>query len=144
VRAFRVGVFALGSAVAGLGGALIGIEQGNVSTSDFALLTGLVWLAVVVTIGVRSFGGALVAGLLFAIAPAAFELVTISGFGNLPTVLFGLGAIGIARDPRGFLAQMSGNLQKLIARPEPPNSVALASGSAASDPVTVGGGSSRD
>ena len=144
VRAFRVGVFALGSAIAGLGGGLIGIEQGNVSTSDFALLTGLVWLAVVVTIGVRSSGGALVAGLMFAIAPAAFELITISGFGNLPTVLFGLGAIGIARDPRGFLAQMSGNLQKLIARPEPPNSVALASGSAASDPVTVGGGSSRD
>jgi branched-chain amino acid transport system permease protein len=135
---------ALGSAVAGLGGALIGIEQGNVSTSDFALLTGLVWLAVVVTIGVRSFGGALVAGLLFAIAPAAFELVTISGFGNLPTVLFGLGAIGIARDPRGFLAQMSGNLQKLIARPEPATSIGPASGAATSDPVTVGGGSSRD
>lgn len=144
VRAFRVGVFALGSAVAGLGGALIGIEQGNVSTSDFALLTGLVWLAVVVTIGVRSFGGALVAGLLFAIAPAAFELVTINGFGNLPTVLFGLGAIGIARDPRGFLAQMSGNLQKLIARPEPATSIGPASGAATSDPVTVGGGSSRD
>jgi branched-chain amino acid transport system permease protein len=144
VRAFRVGVFTLGSAIAGLGGGLIGIEQGNVSTSDFALLTGLVWLAVVVTIGVRSFGGSLVAGLMFAIAPAAFELVKINGFGNLPTVLFGLGAIGIARDPRGFLAQWSEILQKLVKRREPARSVALASGSAAADPVAVGGGSGHD
>lgn len=144
VRAFRVGVFTLGSGIAGLGGGLIGIEQGNVSTADFALLTGLVWLAVVVTIGVRSYGGALVAGLMFAIAPAAFELVTINGFGNLPTVLFGLGAIGIARDPRGFLAQWSEILQKLIRRREPAQSLALSSGSAAGAPVVVGGGSRRD
>jgi len=144
VRAFRVGVFTLGSAIAGLGGGLIGIEQGNVSTADFALLTGLVWLAVVVTIGVRSYGGALVAGLMFAIAPAAFELVTINGFGNLPTVLFGLGAIGIARDPRGFLAQWSEILQKLIRRREPAQSLVLSSGSAAGDPVVVGGGSRHD
>jgi branched-chain amino acid transport system permease protein len=144
VRAFRVGVFALGSAIAGLGGGLIGIEQGNVSTSDFALLTGLVWLAVVVTIGVRSFGGALVAGLMFAIAPAAFELITINGFGNLPTVLFGLGAIGIARDPRGFLAQMSDGIQKLIARREPARLVAVSHGQPAADAVVVGAGSADE
>ena len=59
VKAYRVGIFTLGSAIAGLGGALIGIEQGSISTSDFALLTGLVWLAVAVTIGVRGYGGAL-------------------------------------------------------------------------------------
>jgi branched-chain amino acid transport system permease protein len=144
VRAFRVGVFALGSAIAGLGGGLIGIEQGNVSTSDFALLTGLVWLAVVVTIGVRSFGGALVAGLLFAIAPAAFELVNINGFGNLPTVLFGLGAIGIARDPRGFLAQWSDVLAKLLTKREPARPVAVPAGSAVADPIAIAGGSRHD
>jgi branched-chain amino acid transport system permease protein len=117
VKAVRVGVFALGSAVAGLGGTLIGIEQGSIGTVDFALLTGLVWLAVVVTVGVRGFTGALVAGLLFSIAPAAFQFVHIKGFGNLPTVLFGLGAVGIARDPRGFVAQVGALLQKLVVRP---------------------------
>ena len=125
VKGVRVAVFALGSAVAGLGGTLIGIEQGSIGTVDFALLTGLVWLAVVVTVGVRGFTGALVAGLLFSIAPAAFQFVHIKGFGNLPTVLFGLGAVGIARDPRGFVAQVGAVLQKLVVRPgvvgpEPP------------------------
>jgi branched-chain amino acid transport system permease protein len=124
VKGLRVGVFAVGSAIAGLGGTLIGIEQGNVGPVDFALLTGLVWLAVVVTVGARGFGGALVAGLLFAIAPAAFQFVHIKGFGNLPTAMFGLGAIGISREPRGFLAQARGNIQRLVLRTPPPPSEA--------------------
>ena len=117
VKGSRVVVFAIGSAVAGLGGALIGIEQGSIATGDFALLTGLVWLAVVVTMGVRGYGGALVGGLLFALAPAAFQFVHIKGFGNLTTVFFGLGAVGIAREPRGFLAQMGGLIEGLLPRP---------------------------
>jgi branched-chain amino acid transport system permease protein len=134
-------VFTLGSAIAGLGGGLIGIEQGSVSTSDFALLTGLVWLAVAVTIGIRGFGGALWAGLVFAIAPAAFELIKITGFGNIPTVLFGLGAVGIARDPRGFLAQTADGIQKLLAPRGPTPSVA---GPPAPTAEKVSAGSSRD
>jgi branched-chain amino acid transport system permease protein len=144
VKSYRVGVFTLGSAVAGLGGGLIGIEQGSVSTSDFALLTGLVWLAVAVTIGVRGFGGALWAGLVFAIAPAAFELVKITGFGNIPTVLFGLGAVGIARDPRGFLAQTADGIQKLLA-PRGPTALAAGPPGPASSPAPeVVAGRSRD
>jgi branched-chain amino acid transport system permease protein len=141
VKSYRVGVFTLGSAIAGLGGGLIGIEQGSVSTSDFALLTGLVWLAVAVTIGIRGFGGALWAGLVFAIAPAAFELIKITGFGNIPTVLFGLGAVGIARDPRGFLAQTADGIQKLLAPRGPTPSVA---GPPAPTAEKVSAGSSRD
>ncbi len=117
VKASRVVVFALGSAVAGLGGVLIGIEQGSIATDDFALLIGLVWLAVVVTMGVRGYGGALVGGLLFALAPAAFQFVHVRGFGNLTTVLFGLGAVGIARNPRGFLAQAGSAIQGLLPHP---------------------------
>jgi branched-chain amino acid transport system permease protein len=141
VKSYRVGVFTLGSAIAGLGGGLIGIEQGSVSTSDFALLTGLVWLAVAVTIGIRGFGGALWAGLVFAIAPAAFELIKITGFGNIPTVLFGLGAVGIARDPRGFLAQTADGIQKLLAPRGPTPSVA---GPPAPTAEKVAAGRSRD
>jgi branched-chain amino acid transport system permease protein len=144
VKSYRVGVFTLGSAVAGLGGGLIGIEQGSVSTSDFALLTGLVWLAVAVTIGVRGFGGALWAGLVFAIAPAAFELIKITGFGNIPTVLFGLGAVGIARDPRGFLAQTADGIQKLLAPRGPTPLAAGPPGPAASPAPEVAAGRSRD
>ena len=141
VKAYRVGIFTLGSAIAGLGGGLIGIEQGSISTSDFALLTGLVWLAVAVTIGVRGYGGALLAGLVFAIAPAAFALVKITGFGNLPTVLFGLGSVGIARDPRGSLAQAADAIQRLLAPRGPTPPVAVSPPAPAPEVV---GGRSRD
>jgi branched-chain amino acid transport system permease protein len=117
VKGTRVAIFAVGSAIGGLGGALVGIQQGAVGISDFALLTGLVWLAVVVTVGVRGYRGALVAGLLFTIAPAAFQYVHVSGIGQLPTVLFGLGAIGLAREPRGFLYEMETRLRRLRSSP---------------------------
>jgi branched-chain amino acid transport system permease protein len=112
VRGTRVGIFAVGSAIGGLGGALVGIQQGAVGIADFGLLIGLVWLAVVVTVGVRGYRGALVAGLMFAIFPALFQYVHVSGIGQLPTVLFGLGAIGLAREPRGFLYEMEMRLRR--------------------------------
>ena len=112
VRGARVAIFAVGSAIAGLGGVLVGIQQGAVGIFDFALLIGLVWLAVVVTVGVRGFRGALVAGLMFTIFPALFSYVDISGIGQLPTVLFGLGAIGLAREPRGFLYEMETRIRR--------------------------------
>ncbi len=113
VKGTRVGVFAVGSAIGGLGGALVGIQQGAVGISDFALLTGLLWLAVVVTVGVRGYRGALVAGLMFTIFPALFQYIDVSGIGQLPTVLFGLGAIGLAREPRGFLYEMETRIRGL-------------------------------
>ncbi len=79
VKGTRVGIFAVGSAIGGLGGVLLGIEQGAIGISDFALLIGLVWLAVVVTVGVRGFQGALVAGLMFTIFPALFQYVHVTG-----------------------------------------------------------------
>lgn len=106
VKGMRVAVFAVGCGIAGLGGVLVGIEQGAVGTADFSLLVGLVWLAVVVTVGVRATSGALVAGLAFAIVPAAFAYIHLNWIGYLPTALFGLGAIGLAREPRGFIYQL--------------------------------------
>ena len=112
VRGARVAIFAVGSAIAGLGGVLLGVQQGAVGIFDFALLIGLVWLAVVVTVGVRGFRGALVAGIMFTLFPALFSYVDISGIGQLPTVLFGLGAIGLAREPRGFIYEMESRIRR--------------------------------
>ena len=120
VRGARVAIFAVGSAIAGLGGVLVGIQQGAVGIFDFALLIGLVWLAVVVTVGVRGFRGALVAGIMFTLFPALFSYVDISGIGQLPTVLFGLGAIGLAREPRGFIYEMESRIRRKRARPSSP------------------------
>ncbi|MFO1186176.1 MAG: branched-chain amino acid ABC transporter permease [Alphaproteobacteria bacterium] len=112
VRGARVAIFAVGSAIAGLGGVLLGVQQGAVGIFDFALLIGLVWLAVVVTVGVRGFRGALVAGIMFTVFPALFSYVHVSGIGQLPTVLFGLGAIGLAREPRGFIYEMESRIRR--------------------------------
>ena len=72
----------------------------------------------VVTVGVRGFRGALVAGMMFTIFPALFQYVHVTGIGQLPTVLFGLGAIGLAREPRGFLYEMEMRFRRK--RPAPP------------------------
>jgi branched-chain amino acid transport system permease protein len=123
VRAARVVIFAVGSAIGGAGGVLVGIEQGAVGVGDFALLAGLVWLAVVVTVGVRGYRGALLAGVMFTVAPAAFQYVHVSGIGQLPTVLFGLGAIGLAREPRGFLYEMEMRIRGMRSKPGPTGAV---------------------
>jgi branched-chain amino acid transport system permease protein len=137
VKGTRVGIFAVGSAIGGLGGALVGIQQGAVGVADFGLLTGLLWLAVVVTVGVRGYRGALVAGLMLTIAPAAFQYVHVKGIGQLPTVLFGLGAIGLAREPRGFLFEMETRLRGHRSRPADPDARAVVPATATTTPVAV-------
>jgi len=116
VRAMRIGVFALASAVAGLGGVLFGFNTQLLNPADFTLALGLVWVAVVVTVGVRGWMGALVAGLLYSVVPAAFALVHVNSLHNLPPVLFGLGAIGLALESRGMLAQWKDSGRVLAAR----------------------------
>jgi branched-subunit amino acid ABC-type transport system permease component len=140
VRGARVAIFAVGSAIAGLGGVLVGVQQGAVGIFDFALLIGLVWLAVVVTVGVRGYRGALVAGIMFTLFPALFSYVDVSGIGQLPTVLFGLGAIGLAREPRGFLYEMETRIRRKRARPTGPDrGTSVASAPAGPAPASLEG-----
>ncbi|MCU1501259.1 MAG: ABC-type branched-chain amino acid transport system, permease component [Ilumatobacteraceae bacterium] len=138
IKGARVGIIAIGSAIGGLGGVLLGIEQGAIGISDFTLLIGLVWLAVVVTVGVRGYQGALVAGLMFTIFPALFQYVHVSQLGQLPTVLFGLGAIGLAREPRGFLYETKMRFRSKRAAAKPPAElVAAATAPVAAEPIRV-------
>ena len=149
--------FGVSSFIAGLGGGLYAVSFGRATVTSFEVLIGIVWLAVVVTWGVRSVLGALMAGILFAVVtpptnklsfilviivvflmmgliarlvgskaiyqpPGAVLAVAIFAAGAtaivlllpldielsdtlqvLPTLLFGLGAIFLARQPRGVL-----------------------------------------
>jgi hypothetical protein len=70
-------LFSVSAFVAGLGGALYGSTVGSVTPRSFEVLVGVVWLAIVVTWGVRSVPGALLAGLLFAIAPVKLAAILI-------------------------------------------------------------------
>ncbi len=150
--------FAVSAFLAGLGGGLYvtytKLSQPGIS---FNTIIGVVWLAVVVTWGVRSVAGALLAGLTYALFPQLFaeypwvllvlfgliflgvangarrpavalvaRVVTLTmlvgavlvGTGvwdevpvvgdhvnEVATALFGLGAIGVAREPRGVVYQ---------------------------------------
>jgi branched-chain amino acid transport system permease protein len=95
--------FAASAFIAGLGGGLYAIAIGRAAPASFNLIIGIVWLAIVVTWGVRSIVGALIAGIIFVVAPQLVSLHLTEGWTEVPTMLFGLGAIALAREPRGVL-----------------------------------------
>jgi branched-chain amino acid transport system permease protein len=145
-------LFGASAFCAGLGGALLAMTIGRSTVTSFNVLIGIVWLAVVVTWGVRSVVGALLAGIIFAVVPQQISLIlvlvllfiAVGILGNLvvtrrirtpigaivaavvvvvavigtsqllnvepddswvdvPTLIFGLGAVLLAREPRGVL-----------------------------------------
>ena len=108
-------IFALSAGIAGLGGALLAMNDGTISNLSAPPVIGLVWIAVAVTFGIRRPGGALLAGLAFGggsqlifnwigndfLTGGLHDLITSPYF---TTMLFGLGAINLAQNPDGLLA----------------------------------------
>jgi branched-chain amino acid transport system permease protein len=119
---------ALAALIAGLGGGLLALAQTTFQPSEFATFAGIVWLAVLVTIGVRSNAAALVAGLAFVLLPATSQAYLPAWTGNVLPVLFGLGAVSAARYPDGVLAEQSRRLRRLVLRltPDRPSELPLA------------------
>ncbi|MEU6419588.1 ABC transporter permease subunit [Streptomyces spiralis] len=101
----KLALFALSAAIAGLGGIIYAVFNGRSGPTDFPALTGFLWLAVVVTQGVRRPSGVIIAGLLTAVVPQLLSYVTSSSY--LPSVLFGLGGVVLARQPDGAIAQFA-------------------------------------
>jgi branched-chain amino acid transport system permease protein len=148
-------LFGASAFCAGLGGALLAMTIGRATPNSFNVLVGIVWLAIVVTWGVRSVVGALLAGVIFAVVPQQLSLLLVlvllfiafGILGNLvvtrrirhplgavvavvvvvvavigasqlvdvevpeswvdvPTLLFGLGAVFLASEPRGAIFNM--------------------------------------
>jgi branched-chain amino acid transport system permease protein len=98
-------LFAASAFVAGLGGALYASTVGSATPRSFNALIGIVWLAIVVTWGVRSVVGALLAGMIYAIVPSRLSVILIL---VLIVVLGGLIAQLVTtkayRTPRGAVA----------------------------------------
>ncbi|MFJ6934990.1 ATP-binding cassette domain-containing protein [Streptomyces sp. NPDC101132] len=96
-------LFTVSAGLAGFGGVLYASYNTRITATDFTALTGLVWLAVVVAAGVRRPQYAVVAGLVFALAPHVLgQWVTSSA--HLPVILFGLAGLALANDPDGYCA----------------------------------------
>lgn len=113
----KVSVALLGSVVASLGGALVAMGVGFAVPTTYETLGGLVWLAVLVTVGIRSNVAAAIAGLAFSVLPAVFQvyLSQSQSFAQLPPLLFGVGAVLVARNPEGVLASQSRKVGELFA-----------------------------
>jgi len=115
----RLVAFAISAFIAGLGGAMLAIQQENVNYSNnFAPFAALFWVVLVVTLGSRTVEGAVNAGAAFSLFDAVVLKGTFLGWilrspdripGIFPVspkwrfVLFGLAAIQFARHPEGLV-----------------------------------------
>jgi ABC-type branched-subunit amino acid transport system ATPase component/branched-subunit amino acid ABC-type transport system permease component len=111
----KVSLFAVSAGIAGLGGAFLAVVSSPVNNRSAPAFVGLIWLAVTVTFGIRRPGGALLAGLAFACFTDLLQVITgwgfmpdwaasLTGTTQLAAILFGVGAINLAKNPDGVLA----------------------------------------
>lgn len=118
----KVIVGALAAFVAAVGGGFLALDARVAQPESYATFAGLVWLAVIVTLGVRSITAAALSGLAFALLPGVFQTYVPAQWGEVPALLFGLGAIMVARHPEGIVLfngrQLRVLLSKLTSRAE--------------------------
>ena len=112
----KVIVGSIAAFVAAVGGGFLAMDARIAQPQTYATFLGLAWLAVVVTLGVRSVTAAAIAGISFAVLPQVFQTYVPLRWGEVPFILFGLGAIGVARHPEGAVLQNARQLRDLIAR----------------------------
>jgi ABC-type branched-subunit amino acid transport system ATPase component/ABC-type branched-subunit amino acid transport system permease subunit len=113
----KLRLFVLSAVIAGIGGVTLAFVDGGVTKTTTNPVTGLMWLTVVVLLGVRRRGAAVIGGLLLIVFPQLlsggfqlpFGIATWSGTRSVevPAILFGLGAASLARAPDGALSDMA-------------------------------------
>jgi branched-chain amino acid transport system permease protein len=101
------GVAAFAAAV---GGGLLALADGTALPSNYTTLGGIVLLATLVTSGVRSNAGALLAGMTYTLLPALLQVYLPAAWTPVPTLLFGLGAVYIAKNPDGWIPEIGDQL----------------------------------
>lgn len=108
----KLALFAVSAFIAGIGGALYA-SIGGITTNPtvFFPTVGLFWVAIAVTFGVRRPGAVVVAAIVSQLIPQFLQQVLPNEFGltfmrsgQIPTILFGLGAIQLARNPDGIVS----------------------------------------
>jgi branched-chain amino acid transport system permease protein len=112
----KVLVSALGAFTAAVGGGFLALDVLVAQPSSYATFAGLVWLAVVVTMGVRSITAAVLSGLAFSLLPGVLQTYVPARWGEVPAILFGLGAIAVARNPEGVVVQNGRQLRRLLSK----------------------------
>jgi branched-chain amino acid transport system permease protein len=110
----KLEVFFLSSAIAGLGGALLAMLQGQTSSSDFQTLNGLPIVLMAVAGGVSMVSGALLGGFFLGIFPIVSEAVP--ALANLLQVAPGLIGISLARNPNGAANEIGTQVREIVGR----------------------------
>jgi branched-chain amino acid transport system permease protein len=111
----KITVWALAATIAGIGGGMYVIYTGAALPQSFDTIIGLTWFAVVITNGRRSNNAALAAGLFYVLIPQLFATYLPPSWSPLPTLLFGVGAVLLARNPEGIIT-MNGRQLAALAR----------------------------
>ena len=110
LRRAKLFVFAVSSAMAGVGGAMLTQANQAWDTTTFNPVLGLFWFTAVVVCGLSSTGGALLAAFAYVAIPQFLDLDIQSAIG-----FFGLGAVLIGRSKGGLVVQL-GRLASAIPR----------------------------
>jgi branched-chain amino acid transport system permease protein len=105
VLQMKVLVSGIAALVAGVGGAMYALSLGTALPTNYTTLGGLVWLAILVTLGIRSNIAALIAGVSFTLLAGIALVYLPTAFGQVTPILFGLGAIQVAKFPDGAMTE---------------------------------------
>ena len=116
VLSLKLLVAGIAAFIAAIGGGLLALNLDSAVPTAYTTFTGLIWMAVLVTVGLRSIAAAVLAGIAFTLLPGVFQTYLPAAWGNVPTLLFGLGAVLVAMNPDGQVAVTARQLQALVAR----------------------------
>ena len=117
VARLKLTAFSLSALIAGIGGALFSAADGLATPFSYFKFQSLLFLALAVIGGVGSWLGAFAGAVIFQLIPAfvhepfvrdngLVQAVFRDSLEPLLPVLFGLGAIGLARNPHGMVEQI--------------------------------------
>jgi branched-chain amino acid transport system permease protein len=105
VLQMKVLVSGIAACVAGIGGAMYALSLGSALPTNYSSLLGLVWLAILVTLGIRSNTAALLAGVSYTVLAGVAVAYLPAKFTEVTPILFGLGAVQVAKFPNGAMTE---------------------------------------
>jgi branched-chain amino acid transport system permease protein len=109
----KVIVFAASAGMAGLAGVLFGGLRGSVGSNDFSVFNSLGLFLILAIWGVDSIVAVFLAGISYSMLSVL--QTHFPDIRNLPFLLTGLGALGLARNPDGVVAQITDYVERLKA-----------------------------
>jgi branched-subunit amino acid ABC-type transport system permease component len=98
----RITAFALSAALAGIGGGLLVMRQGQANyDANFTTGLSLFWVAIVVTLGTGTIEAAIFAAIAYKLTPQLLHSLHLAA--SWQAVIFGLGALTFVRHPEGLV-----------------------------------------